>query len=103
MVWSARGQGWGGWRVRKRVGAVWSCRWMVGVLAARAHTQALRKQAVNPITQRVHLFRVTLTCTLNLTPNPKPHLTAGSKPKAEHTPQILPKPLVDSKPYTLLP
>ena len=35
----------------------------------------------------------TLTCTLNPTPNPKPRLNAGSKPKAEHTLQILPKPL----------
>ena len=30
---------------------------------------------------------------LNRTPNPKPRLNAGSKPKAEHTLQILPKPL----------
>ena len=66
-----------------------------------ANSQALRKQTVNPITQSVPLFRETLICTSSLTPNPKPHLTAGSKPKAEHTPQILPKPLVDSKPYTL--
>ena len=27
---------------------------------------------------------------LNPTPNPKPRLNAGSKPKAEHTPHILP-------------
>ena len=36
---------------------------------------------------------LTRTCTLNRTPNPKPRLNAGSKPKAEHTLQILPKPL----------
>ena len=34
-----------------------------------------------------------ITCTLNPTPNPKLRLNAGSKPRAEHTPQIFPKPL----------
>ena len=37
--------GGGGWRVRKGVGAVWSCRWMVGVLAARATRNASPSQA----------------------------------------------------------
>ena len=41
---------------------------------------------------------LTLTCTLNPTPNPRPRLNAGSKPKAEHTLQILPKPLSTTTP-----
>ena len=32
---------------------------------------------------------LTLTCTLNPTPNPKPLLNAGSKPKAKHEPSTL--------------
>ena len=69
MVWSGRGWGGGGgWRVRKRAGVVGAA---TGG-AARAHT---------------NLYF------LNRTPNPKPRLNAGSKPKAEHTLQILPKPL----------
>ena len=60
MVWFARG-GWGGAGVCGKGSGPLELPLDGGVvLAARAHTQALRKQAVNPVTQRVPLFRVTL-------------------------------------------
>ena len=96
MVWSGRGGGGGGggWRVRKRAGVVGAA---TGVVLGGG-PGLTRKPFARRIPYNV-ARALTLTCTLNPTPNPKPRrLNAGSKPKAEHTLQILPKPLSTTTP-----
>ena len=85
--------GGGGWRVRKRAGVVGAA---TGVVLG-GRPGLTRKPFARRIPYNV-ARALTLTCTLNPTPNPKPRLNAGSKPKAEHTLQILPKPLSTTTP-----
>ena len=81
MVWSGRGRGGGGglaWRVRRGVGAI-------GAAGVTERDRIVRKPYASPkpynVEQergRVLLFLLSLTCTLDLTPNPKPLMQALS-------------------------
>ena len=96
MVWSGRGGpgGGGGADACGEGRGRWSCSWRVGRCRGGGQTEKagiLRKPCASHKPYNVGRlpFFVTLTCTLNPTPNPKRRLNAGSKPKAEHKPSTL--------------